>query len=104
MKTISAIDIGTNSMRFMLCEVQGNSMIKKAKELIVTRLGKDLSKAGVITDESLAKNIEALKYFKNKAERSGAQEIYAIATSALREASNREVFVSEALIQAGVEV
>ncbi|HOR86444.1 MAG TPA: Ppx/GppA family phosphatase [Bacillota bacterium] len=104
MKIIAAIDIGTNSMRFMLCEVKGNSIVKKTKELIITRIGKDISKTGIITEKSLIRNIDALKYFKNKADRYGAREIYAIATSAVREALNGEVFVSDALIHAGVDV
>ena len=104
MKVIAAIDIGTNSMRFLLCEVKGNSIAKKVKELIVTRIGKDVSKTGMITERSLIRNIDALKYFKNKADRYGAQEMYVIATSAVREALNGEVFVCDALIQAGVDV
>lgn len=104
MKTIAAIDIGTNSMRFMLCEVEGNTIVRKQKELIITRIGKDVSKTGMISDKSIIRNIDALKYFKNKADRHGAQELFAIATSAVRDASNGEVFVADALIQAGVDV
>ena len=104
MKKAAAIDIGTNSMRFMLCEIKGNTITKKEKELIITRIGKGVSKTGMITEKSMIKNIDALKYFKNKAEKHGALEIYAIATSAVRDALNREAFVADALIQAGVKV
>jgi exopolyphosphatase/guanosine-5'-triphosphate,3'-diphosphate pyrophosphatase len=104
MKKAAAIDIGTNSMRFMLCEIEGNIITKKEKELIITRIGKGVSKTGIITEKSMIKNIDALKYFKNKAGRYGAHEIYAIATSAVRDASNGEAFVADALIQAGVKV
>lgn len=104
MKKIAAIDIGTNSMRFMLCEVGGNTIVKKEKELIITRIGKDVSKTGMISDKSRIRNIDALKYFKNKADRHGAQEMFTIATSAVRDAVNGEAFVADALIQAGVDV
>lgn len=104
MMKIAAIDIGTNSMRFLLCEIEGNIITKKEKELIITRIGKGVSKTGMISENSMKKNIDALKYFKNKADRYGAQEVYTIATSAVRDASNREAFVSDALIQAGVKV
>lgn len=104
MKKIAAIDIGTNSMRLMLCEVEGNSIVKKEKELMVTRIGKDVSKTGLITEKSMIRNIDALKYFKNKADRYGAEEVLAIATSAVRDASNGDVFVDEARKQAGVNV
>ena len=104
MKKIAAIDIGTNSMRLLLCDIAGNSIVKKEKELIVTRIGKDVSKTGLITEKSLARNIEALKYFKNKADRYGAEELIAIATSAVRDAVNGKEFVTEALMQARVDV
>jgi exopolyphosphatase/guanosine-5'-triphosphate,3'-diphosphate pyrophosphatase len=104
MKKIAAIDIGTNSMRLMLCEIEGNTIIKKEKELIVTRIGQDLSKTGQITEKSFIRNIDALKYFKNKADRYGAEEVLAIATSAVRDASNGEAFAAAAGSQAGVNV
>lgn len=104
MKRIAAIDIGTNSMRLMLCEIVGNSIAKKEKELIVTRIGKDVSKTGLITEKALVRNIDALKYFKNKADRYGAQEVFTIATSAVRDAKNGEAFAADAKSQAGVDV
>jgi len=104
MKRIAAIDIGTNSMRLMLCEIVGNSIAKKEKELIVTRIGKDVSKTGLITEKSFIRNIDALKYFKNKADRYGAQEVLAIATSAVRDAANGKAFAEAAKTQAGVKV
>lgn len=104
MKRLAAVDIGTNSMRLLLCEIVGNSIAKKEKELIVTRIGKDVSKTGLITEKSMARNIEALKYFKNKADRYGAEKLLVIATSAVRDAVNGEAFAADAFIQAGVEV
>lgn len=104
MKKLAAIDIGTNSMRLMLCEIAGNSIVRKEKELIITRIGKDLSKTGQITEKALRRNIDALKYFKNKAERYGAEDVLAIATSAVRDASNGEAFAEAAKSQAGVNV
>lgn len=104
MKKVAAIDIGTNSMRLMLCEIVGSSIAKKEKELIVTRIGKDVSKTGLITEKSFVRNIDALKYFKNKADRYGAQEVFTIATSAVRDALNGEAFAADAKSQAGVDV
>ncbi len=104
MKKVAAIDIGTNSMRLMLCEIVGNSIAKKEKELIVTRIGKDVSKTGIITEKSIIRNIDALKYFKNKADRYGAEEVLAIATSAVRDALNGKAFAADARIQSGVDI
>lgn len=104
MKKLAAIDIGTNSMRLMLCETVGNSIAKKEKELIVTRIGKDLFETGRISEKAMMRNIEALKYFKNKADRYGAEAVLAIATSAVRDASNGKEFVEAAKTQAGVDI
>ncbi|MGI6585548.1 MAG: Ppx/GppA family phosphatase [Gracilibacteraceae bacterium] len=104
MKRIAVIDIGTNSMRLMLCEVTDSIIAKKEKELMITRIGKDVSKTGMISEKSFVRNIDALKYFKNRADRYGVEEIYAIATSAVRDALNGEIFVAEALSQARVDV
>lgn len=104
MKRIAVIDIGTNSMRLMLCKIADNIISKKEKELMITRIGKDVSRTGMITEKSFSRNIDALKYFKNKADRYGAEEVYAIATSAVRDALNGEAFVAEALSQSGINV
>ncbi|HRU41744.1 MAG TPA: Ppx/GppA phosphatase family protein [Candidatus Diapherotrites archaeon] len=104
MKRIAVIDIGTNSMRLMLCKIEGNFIVNKEKELMITRIGRDVSKTGMITEKSFARNIDALKYYKNKADRYGAEKVYAIATSAVRDALNGGAFVTEAKSQAGVDV
>lgn len=104
MKKLAAIDIGTNSMRLMLCETVGNFIAKKEKELIVTRIGKDLFETGRISEKAMVRNIEALKYFKSKADRYGAEAVLAIATSAVRDASNGFEFAEAARSQAGVDI
>lgn len=104
MKKIAAIDIGTNSMRLLLCKIVGNSITKKEKELIVTRIGENVSKTGFITEKALVRNIDALKYFKNKADRYGAEEVLIIATSAVRDASNGKLFAASAKSQTGLDI
>lgn len=104
MRKFAAIDIGTNSMRLMLCEVNGEAIIKKEKELIVTRIGRDVSATRLISDKAMGRNIEALKYFKNRSDKYGAEKVLAIATSAVRDASNKHAFVESAKSEAGIDV
>jgi exopolyphosphatase/guanosine-5'-triphosphate,3'-diphosphate pyrophosphatase len=96
MKRIAAIDIGTNSMRLLLCEYDNGCFGHKEKHLIVTRMGQGLSSKGLISQDAMERNLNALKIFKEKADRFGAQEIIAIATSAVRDAENREEFINAA--------
>jgi exopolyphosphatase/guanosine-5'-triphosphate,3'-diphosphate pyrophosphatase len=104
MKKIAAIDIGTNSMRLLLCEYGKQGFGHKEKHLIVTRMGQGLSASGVISEDAMKRNLDALSVFKAKAELYGAQELIAIATSAVRDAENREEFVNAAKEQTGIEI
>lgn len=104
MKKIAAIDIGTNSMRLLLCEYGKKGFGHKEKHLIVTRMGQGLSATGIISEEVMERNLSALKVFKEKAEQYGAQEIIAIATSAVRDAGNREEFLQAAIEQTGIVI
>ncbi|MDF2890462.1 MAG: putative exopolyphosphatase [Clostridia bacterium] len=104
MKKVAAIDIGTNSMRLLLCEYDKGHFANKEKHLIVTRMGQGLSANGVISQEAIERNINALIVFKEKADQFGAQEMIAIATSAVRDAGNREVFLKAAKQHTGIDI
>lgn len=104
MKKIAAIDIGTNSMRLLLCEYDKKQFGHKEKHLIVTRLGQGLSETGLISQEAIERNMNALKIFKEKAVLYGAQAIVAIATSAVRDAENREEFLMRAKQDIGIDI
>ncbi len=93
MKKVAAIDIGTNSMRLLLCEVKEGKILNKSKELITTRIGHDVAKSGMINEKAIRRNLDALKGFTNKARHFGAEDIVVIATSAVRDAKNKEEFL-----------
>lgn len=100
----AAIDIGTNSMRLLLCQIEGERLKHKTKELIVTRIGKGVSGTGMLSEQAISRNVEALKYFGNKSKNHQTEKIIAIATSAVRDAANREVFIKRAKEEAGIDV
>ena len=68
MKKIAAVDLGTNSIRLMLCKVCDNKFVWKSKEVITTRIGKNVDNTGLLNDKAIEKNIEAIKYFINTGE------------------------------------
>ena len=49
MKKTSSIDLGTNSMRLLLCQVKNKTFMGKRKEMITTRIGKDLGQSGIMS-------------------------------------------------------
>jgi exopolyphosphatase/guanosine-5'-triphosphate,3'-diphosphate pyrophosphatase len=104
MKKIAAIDIGTNSMRLLLCEYDKGYFANKEKHLIVTRMGQGLSANGVISKDAIERNLNALSIFKEKAVQFGAQEMIAIATSAVRDAGNREEFLKAAKQHTDIDI
>lgn len=92
------IDIGTNSCRLFIAEVEKNDNKVKIitplyKDLEVSRLGKNLNQTGILSKESIEKTYCIIKKFKEKSNSMGVTELIAFATAATREASNGSIFV-----------
>lgn len=92
------IDIGTNSCRIFIAEVEKTDnrieiITPLYKDLDVSRLGKNLNQTGVLSKESIEKTYHIIKKFKEKADSMGVTELIAFATAATREASNGSMFV-----------
>ncbi len=104
MKKIAAIDIGTNSMRLLLCECDESNLYNKRKYTQITRIGENVSKTKKISPEAKLRNIEALISFKKLAEEYKAEQIIAIATSAVRDAQNKAEFLEEAKQKTGIYI
>lgn len=104
MKKAAAIDIGTNSMRLLLCELKDGKILNKSKELVTTRIGHDVSKSGMLNEEAMRRNLDVLKHFAGKAKAFGAEDIVVIATSAVRDAKNREEFLKRSKEEAFVDI
>ncbi|SHJ08549.1 Ppx/GppA phosphatase family protein [Lutispora thermophila] len=104
MNKIAAIDLGTNSIRLMLCQVANRRFLAKSKEIITTRIGKDMSNTGTLTEKAMDRNIEAIKYFKKRAEEYGAEKIIIFATSAIRDASNKDFFLERVKNETGLDI
>jgi len=104
MKRYATIDIGTNSMRLLLAEVEGQQILSRQKLINTTRIGKSVDTDGRITPEGLQRNLKAYADFVEGAKCWGAEEIWAIATSAVRDAGNGQEFADEAYNATGVKI
>lgn len=90
---ISAIDIGSNAIRMIVGEI-GDSRIKIAKKFRVPlRLGKDVFRDGAIGDDTLKEAGETFKRFAEVNEKYEVLACRAVATSAVREAKNKDLFL-----------
>jgi len=93
----AAIDVGTNSIRLVVAEVQPDGSYRVLDEdREMTRLGRGLYRSGRLGEGPMDQSLVALGRMKAIAEGFAVSELRAIATSAVREASNGRDFVREA--------
>lgn len=96
------IDIGTNSCRLFIAELENTGEGKKIKrELVkdveIVKLGEGVNKTHNLNPNAIKRTLDCLKKYKEKASSYGVENIRAFATSAVRDAENREIFLQEVL-------
>lgn len=95
---VGVVDIGTNSMRLLITD--GRSEHRRWVE--VTGLGRGVDSTGRLSDEAIAASLEALVEYGRLMDVAAVERRMAIATSASRDASNREAFFDRAETALGV--
>jgi exopolyphosphatase/guanosine-5'-triphosphate,3'-diphosphate pyrophosphatase len=86
---LAAIDVGSNSIRLVVAEAQPGGRYRVLdEERESTRLAASLASAGRLDEASMSASLEALRRFKSIALGMGVETIRAIATCAVREATN----------------
>jgi exopolyphosphatase/guanosine-5'-triphosphate,3'-diphosphate pyrophosphatase len=105
MPRYAAIDIGSNSVRLAVAEVEpGRPVRTLASEREVTRLGTSVFSEGSISKEAMENMIRVLQKFRATIEKHHAMGARAVATSAVRDARNQEEFLRRASTAAGMPV
>ncbi len=103
-KALAAIDIGTNSFHLVVARpISGGTPEILAREKVPVRLGTGSRDMKTLDADAIDRAIAALSRFRRIAEAHDA-EVFAVATSAVREAEDRQVFVRRAREEAGIEV
>ena len=100
----AGIDIGSNSIRLIIAEVENNK-IKNIiyQEKATTRLATNINKTGILAEEPFKKSIDVLAGFRKALDKYNVAKIKTVATSAVREARNGEDFI-KAAENAGIEI
>ncbi|RPF42499.1 exopolyphosphatase/guanosine-5'-triphosphate,3'-diphosphate pyrophosphatase [Thermodesulfitimonas autotrophica] len=101
---VGVIDIGTNSTRYLLAEVGPQVVDRVETALKTTRLGEGLVATGRLSEQAMARTAAAVAEFWRRAQTMGAKRIIAVATCAVREAANREDFLTLIRRATGLEV
>lgn len=101
---IASIDIGTNSIRLLLATVIDGRFENAAKEITMTRLGKGVNETQLLLQDRMDDSVEAIKDYVQKSRQFGAEQIYLMATSAVRDAKNAAVFTKAIFDATGLVV
>jgi exopolyphosphatase/guanosine-5'-triphosphate,3'-diphosphate pyrophosphatase len=100
----AVIDIGTNTVKLLVAEVAGGSVVHEHFHDLATRLGEDVERTGMLSAAAITRTVEGVRQLAGEARERGALELIALTTSAARDAKNREEFLRAVRKQCGLEV
>ena len=103
MARIAVVDIGTNSTRLLVAEVDGGRVEELERRTTVTGLGQGVEATGRLADEAIARVSEALGAYRAVIDGLGTERIVAVATSAMRDAENGPAFRDEIKERFGID-
>ncbi len=96
---VAAIDIGTNSTNLLVVDPAGHEL---ERIVAVTRLGQGVAATGRLAQEAVERTLAQLREYRELLDRHGVGAVRAVATSASRDATNREEFFDAAEAVLGV--
>ena len=95
MTRVAAIDLGTNSTRLLVADVEDGRVGEVVRRSVVTRLGEGVDARRRLLPAPVARVRNVLSQYRREAESLGAGRTLAVATSAVRDAENGEAFLGE---------
>src|SRR3954471_12077618 len=105
LRRVAAIDIGSNSIRQIVADVSPEGAIQVVDEMkAAPRLAAGLAATGELSDASIQSALEAIERMATLARQLGAERIDAVATSAVRDASNASAFLLQIQRLTGLRV
>jgi len=105
MPRVAAIDCGTNSIRLLIADVEPATgvLTDVTRLMTVVRLGQDVDRTGEFAPEALERTFAALDDYAAQCRELGAEAVRFVATSATRDARNRDVFLAGVRDRLGVD-
>ena len=100
---VAAIDCGTNSIRLLIADVDGTNFREVARDMEIVRLGQGVDKTGQFEPEAVARTLKATEKFADVIRQKGVEKIRFCATSATRDATNRNIFIDGVKEILGIE-
>ncbi|MFG2603815.1 exopolyphosphatase [Streptomyces sp. NPDC048514] len=105
MTRVAAVDCGTNSIRLLVADADPatGELTDLDRRMTIVRLGQDVDRTGRLAPEALQRTFAACREYAGIVKRHGAEKLRFVATSASRDAENRDDFVRGVLDILGVE-
>jgi exopolyphosphatase/guanosine-5'-triphosphate,3'-diphosphate pyrophosphatase len=92
---VAAVDLGTNSTRLLVADVEDGRLRELTRRLTITRLGEGVDERHLLLPVPIARVRNCLADYRRELEELGATRTLVIATSAVRDADNGEAFLGE---------
>jgi exopolyphosphatase/guanosine-5'-triphosphate,3'-diphosphate pyrophosphatase len=103
MTRVAGIDCGTNSIRLLIADVARSGLTDVVREMRIVRLGQGVDRTGRLAPEALERTRVALADYATTIRRHEAERVRMVATSATRDADNREEFTAMVRAELGVD-
>ena len=100
---VAVVDLGTNTTRLLVAEVEDGALTELDKQTTITRLGQGVDATGQLADEAMDRVRAALTRYRGIMDEAGVTETIAVATSAMRDAANGAAFREELSQRFGID-
>jgi exopolyphosphatase/guanosine-5'-triphosphate,3'-diphosphate pyrophosphatase len=100
---VAAVDCGTNSVRLLIADIDGGELVELERRMEIVRLGQGVDRTGRLAPEALERTFTAMRGYAKLIAGHGAERVRVVATSATRDAANRDEFVRGVVEIFGVE-
>ena len=101
---VAAIDCGTNSIRLLIADIDGNNFREVVRDMEIVRLGQGVDETGQFHPDAITRTLSAVDKFAAEIAKRGVEKIRFCATSATRDATNRHLFVDGVRERLGIEL
>ena len=104
MSRVAAIDCGTNSIRLLIADISGGNFKEIVRQMQVVRLGQGVDVNKAFHPDAIARTLSAVEQYAQQIRNNNVEKIRFCATSASRDATNRDLFIDGVRDILGVEV
>jgi exopolyphosphatase/guanosine-5'-triphosphate,3'-diphosphate pyrophosphatase len=101
---VAAIDCGTNSIRLLIADVTGDNFKEVLRTMEIVRLGQGVDQNKAFHPDAIDRTLKAVELFRDQIASKGVEKIRFCATSATRDASNKNLFIDGVRDILGIEV